>query len=52
MPGRLLTHAAFPSVGAAGDRGTSRIFTRADSTPLRPSSNVTSVEMSASDEPS
>ncbi len=31
---------------------TSRTFTRAESTPLRPSSKVTSVEMSASLEPS
>ena len=45
-------HAAFPSGGATGTVATSRIFTRAESMPLRPSSNVTSVEMSASVEPS
>ena len=38
--------------GPTGTVATSRILTRAESTPLRPSSNVTSVEMSASFEPS
>src|SRR5262249_14155724 len=44
-------HAAFSNAaGFAGAR--SRILMRAASTPLRPSSKVTSVEMSASVEPS
>ena len=38
-------HAAFSSAGGAtGTVATSRTFTRADSTPLRPSSKVTSVD--------
>ena len=46
-------HAAFSSrCAATGSVFMSRIFTRALITPLRPSSNVTSVEMSASFEPS
>src|SRR5712671_6059014 len=44
-------HATFPNAGTAAGV-MSRIFTRAESTPLRPSSNVTSVDMSASAEPS
>src|SRR5262249_15805724 len=40
-------HAAFPMAGA-GVVDRSRILTRAESMPLRPSSNVTSVAMSAS----
>jgi hypothetical protein len=39
-------------VPAAGSVFISRIFTRALIVPLRPSSNVTSVEMSASFDPS
>ena len=46
--GSLRVHAAFSMAAATGTVATSRILTRADSTPLRPSSNVTSVEMSAS----
>ena len=46
-------HAArLPVAAAAGWRCRSTIFTRPEMTPLRPSSNVTSVEMSASFEPS
>ena len=45
-------HAAFPIPGATGTVATSRTLTRAESVPLRPSSKVTSVEMSASFEPS
>ena len=50
--GARSTHAAFSRAGATGTVATSRTFTRAESTPLRPSSKVTSVEMSASFEPS
>ena len=46
------SHAAFPIGVATGTVAMSRIFTRALITPLRPSSNVTSVEISASCEPS
>ena len=46
------SHAACPSTGAAATICISRIFTRALIVPLRPSSKVTSVEMSASLEPS
>src|SRR6185295_9800941 len=52
VAGGRRSHAAFPSAGAAGTVATSRTLTRADSVPLRPSSNVTSVEMPASVEPS
>ena len=45
-------HAAFPTGARIGSSAMSRIFTRAEITPLRPSSNVTWVEMSASVEPS
>ena len=45
-------HAAFSIARATGAVFKSRIFTRAESTPLRPSSNVTSVEISASAAPS
>src|SRR5262249_13269241 len=45
-------HAAFPTARATRTVATSRIVTRAEIVPLRPSSNVTSVEMSASAEPS
>ena len=41
-----------PSPTVAGAVVTSLIFTRADRLPLRPSSNVTSVEIAASPEPS
>ena len=44
-------HAAFSMPAGTGTVATSQILTRADSTPLRPSSNVTSVEMSASRAP-
>ena len=47
-----LSHAAFPIAATTGSVFMSRIFTRALITPLRPSSNVTSVEISASLEPS
>jgi len=46
------SHAAFPIGAAAGAVFISRIFTRALIVPLRPSSKVTSVEMSACLEPS
>ena len=45
-------HAAVSSVAAAATGCMSRIFTRALIVPLRPSSKVTCVEMSASVEPS
>ena len=45
-------HAAFSIGGEAGTVAMSRILTRALIVPLRPSSKVTSVEMSASLEPS
>ena len=45
-------HAAFSMAALTGTVFMSRIFTRAAITPLRPSSKVTSVEMSASCEPS
>ena len=46
------SHAAFSRSRGTGAVATSRTFTRAESVPLRPSSNVTSVEMAASFEPS
>ena len=45
-------HAAFSSAAGAGSVFMSRILTRALIVPLRPSSKVTSVAMSASGEPS